>query len=302
MPQRHGQQQQDDSGLSSGKLAGIAIIIVFFIVLIGVFPIPSSVQWVLIAILMIAFVAVIGRTISGRWTGILIDERKVMSLSRFQIVIWTVIIVSAYFAIASARIYAGVPDPLAIEIDWRLWALLGISSTSLVGTPLILDSKKRKVIDKDKEAKNLKGIASRLKTKESNPENATRENASHSNPQEPTSGNTEDSKSLYGAKDNVEGIVFVNKEVEEAKFSDIFEGDEAGNESRVDVSKVQMFFFTIISALSYGVLLFNMLATTNIREIESLPPLSEGLIALLTISHGTYLTNKTIDHTATERI
>jgi DNA polymerase family B len=82
---------------------------------------------------------------NGRWAGILIDERKVMTLSRFQIIMWTVIILSAYFTMVNARIYAsalGAPgDPLAIEIDWQLWAPLGISSTSLVGTPLIMDSR-----------------------------------------------------------------------------------------------------------------------------------------------------------------
>jgi len=243
------------STVGSGSLAAIAIVLVIFMVIIGALPGPKSLHWVAIAGLMVGFIVIIGKSINGRATGILIDERKVMSLSRFQITIWTVIIVSAYFTMASARIYAGVEDPLAIAIDWRLWALLGISSTSLVGTPLILDSKKRKKMD----VKKIGKLRSNVK-----------------------------------ADENVEGIVFVNRQVTDAKFSDMFEGDEAGNEDHVDMSKVQMFFFTIISALSYVVLLFNILDTS---VPTSLPILPEGLIALLTISHGAYLTNKTVNHT-----
>lgn len=243
--------------ISSRSLAAIAIVLVIFMVIIGALPGPKGLHWVAIAGLMVGFIVIIGKCINGRATGILIDERKVMSLSRFQITIWTVIIVSAYFTIASARIYGGVEDPLAIAIDWRLWALLGISSTSLVGTPLILDSKKRKKMDVKKIGKLRSDVT---------------------------------------LNENVEGIVFVNKQVTDAKFSDMFEGDEAGNEDHVDMSKVQMFFFTIISALSYVVLLFNILDTS---VPTSLPILPEGLIALLTISHGAYLTNKTVNHTST---
>jgi hypothetical protein len=244
--------------MGSASLGAIAIVIVIFIVVVGVSPIPSTMHWVGTAGLIIAFAAIIGKTVNGRWTGILIDERRVMSLSRFQIIIWTVIIVSAFFTIANARIYAGEADPLAITIDWRLWALLGISSTSLVGTPLILDGKKRKVIAPRKEARSLQDIT---------------------------------------INDNVQGIVFVNALPGDARFTDIFEGDEVGNQRYVDMSKVQMFFFTIISALGYIVLLFNMLAAPT--PPTGLPVLPEGLIALLAISHGAYLTNKAVDHTST---
>jgi hypothetical protein len=241
--------------VDSNTLAAIAIVIVIFIVIIGVFPIPRTMHWVGTAGLIIAFAAIIGKTVNGRWTGILIDERNRMSLSRFQIIIWTVIIVSAYFTIVNARIYAGEADPLAVAIDWRLWALLGISSTSLVGTPLIIDGKKKKEVD----------------------------------PFEQT---------MFQEANRV-GIVSVNPQVNDAEFADIFKGDETGNRDQVDISKVQLFFFTIISALSYVVTLFNMLKSTDVPT--QLPILHDGLIALLTISHGAYLTHKTVDHTPTER-
>lgn len=280
--------------VSSRSLATAAIVIVIVMVIIGAIPFPNSLpnpnswRWIGIAGLMIFFLAIIGKAINDRWTGILIDERKVMTLSRLQIIIWTVIIVSAYFTIASVRIHAtepSVPDPLGIAIDWRLWALLGISSTSLVGTPLILDSKKKKTIDERKEARKLQTIATRSKIEVGSVK----------------SSNPEDKELIEVTKDNVKGIIFVNKETKEAEFSDIFTGDEVGNRDHVDMSKVQMFFFTMISALAYVVMLFTLLdGTTPPEDLDSLPTLPDGLIALLTISHGAYLTYKTVDHTSTK--
>lgn len=238
--------------MSSRGLAGIAILIIFFILISRFFDNQTS--WLIMAGLMVAFAAVIGKTINGRWAGILIDERNKMSLSRLQIVIWTLIIISAYFAVASARISAGEADPLAIRIEWQLWALLGISSTSLVGTPLILDDKKKKDVKAFEDA-------------------------------------------LYQDPNRV-GIVDVNPKVSNAEFANIFKGDETGNKEQVDISKVQLFFFTIISALTYVIAIFDMLRTTPVPS--ELPILPDGLIALLTISHGAYLTNKTVDHTPTE--
>jgi hypothetical protein len=246
-------------------IAGIAILIGMLI--IGATPIQSSWRWVIIAILMVIFLALIGKDVNKRWTGILIDERKKMSLSRFQIIIWTVIIVSAFFTIAIVRIqaYAANPkevvDPLAIGIPWELWALLGISSASLVGSPLIINEKKQRNPDQAKLQRKY--------------------NAAFAN----------------AMINSSEGIVAVNKYNSEAKFINKFMGDETGNNRHVDMSKVQMFFFTIISASSYAVLLFVMLFGTTIPK--DLPVLPAGLLALLTISHGAYLTGKTVNHTPT---
>ena len=43
----------------------------------------------------------------------------------------------------------------------------------------------------------------------------------------------------------------------------MFEGDELSNTASVDLGKVQMFFFTIIVAFSYSVILFNNLANAG---------------------------------------
>ncbi|MDO3412389.1 hypothetical protein QWJ34_21675 [Saccharibacillus sp. CPCC 101409] len=81
----------------------------------------------------------ISRRITGRFSGLLVNERNIMSLSRFQTVLWTLLLLSAFYTAAALRVY-GLPNPysaLDIVMDWHLWALMGISITSLVTAPLI---------------------------------------------------------------------------------------------------------------------------------------------------------------------
>ena len=90
------------------------------------------------------FTFVCGQGVTGRWMGALIDERNVMSLSRFQMVAWTLLILSAYLTAALANIATGQAHPLAINLPQELWVLLGIGTASLVGSPLLLNAKMTK--------------------------------------------------------------------------------------------------------------------------------------------------------------
>ena len=101
--------------------------------------------WFVVALSMVVYLLFLGRWISGRPLGVLVNERNLMSLSRFQMVSWTVLLLSAFFTVALKRLHVLSPNhaalPLNIAMDWRLFALMGISATSLVGTPLLLSSK-----------------------------------------------------------------------------------------------------------------------------------------------------------------
>ncbi len=218
---------------------------------------------------MFVFMIFLGVLIKGRPAGILINERNLISLSRFQTVLWTLIILSAFFTMALQRIRAcTIPDPLGMSMDWQLWALMGISVTSLVGTPLIQSNKKKK-----------------------EPKNGVTEKAA-----EAFKALGEDEASV---NKNREGILYGNADFLDARLTDMFEGDELGNTPYVDLSKVQMFFFTVVASLTYTVLLFKIIINTNTMNLDQLgfPALPEGLIALLGISHAGYLSSKEIDHT-----
>lgn len=62
--------------------------------------------WGICALGMIILLALAGREINGQWLGILIDTRNKMSLSRLQITLWTVMVLSAYLMMAMPRVAA----------------------------------------------------------------------------------------------------------------------------------------------------------------------------------------------------
>ena len=100
--------------------------------------------WIVTLLLILLFAMILGHGIIGVWRGVLIDNRNVISLSRFQMLVWTVIVLSAFLSAVFCNIYVGVDEPLAIAVPGVLWGLMGISTTSMVGTPLVLSTKRTK--------------------------------------------------------------------------------------------------------------------------------------------------------------
>lgn len=99
-----------------------------------------------------------------------------------------------------------------------------------------------------------------------------------------------------------EGLLKVNDTPKAAQLGDLFQGDEIGNYNLIDVSKVQMFFFTIAIIVAYaiavGTMLQDPLTVFGPLGVD-LPPFSSSLNAMLGISHAGYLTVKSVDHTKT---
>jgi len=99
-----------------------------------------------------------------------------------------------------------------------------------------------------------------------------------------------------------EGLLKVNVRPQDATLSDIFQGDEVGDYYLIDLSKVQMFFFTVAIIVSYAAALSgvmnNQAALMNPLGVD-FPSFSSSLNTLLAISHAGYLTVKSVDHTKT---
>ncbi len=247
--------------------------IVLFSILLLVVPIAGSIYtrprlgWLITALSMFVYFLLLGRWICGRPLGILINERNLMSLSRFQMVAWSLLILSAFMTIAMKRVHMlwSLPGaaPLNIQMDWHLWALMGISTTSLVGTPLLLAPKMAKNPSEQSVSKTAAQLA------EPEPD----------------------------IKSNRQGTLYANSRMTDAAFSDMFQGDEIGNTAHIDLAKLQMFYFTIVSLISLAYAIAASLS--NIYGIDkfAMPIPPDGLVALLGISHAAYLTNKTADHT-----
>ena len=122
-------------------------------------PISGLWAWIVILVLMGLVFIIIGLGVTGSASGLLIDNRNKMSLSRFQMTLWTLVILSGYLAAALVNIFKGSPDPLAIALQPELWILMGISTASLVGSPLIKSTKETKQPKEEEKTRTFKLLA-----------------------------------------------------------------------------------------------------------------------------------------------
>ena len=110
--------------------------------------------WISSLLLIAGMVALIGIAKTGHPFGIAIDARNRYSLSRAQMTFWTILVLGTVYTIIIWNTgHSPVPVAVADKADKAakalpflfvpsfLWALMGISSISLVGSPLILNNK-----------------------------------------------------------------------------------------------------------------------------------------------------------------
>jgi hypothetical protein len=266
--------------------------------------VPIETAFPIVMVLLVLFCMMLGIIICKQPLGILISEQNVISLSRFQTVLWTVIIISGFLVIAMARIKNGVMagddsaelgDPLNIVLGKDLLGLLGITATSLVGSPLISAIKKNKRPAADAAEKTAKEMVNLNNVPESiaKAAAATAPNASKKFVQ-----HTDENELADAIERNAAGLLYKNPTVSDANFTDMFEGNEVGNAAHVDLAKVQMFFFTMAVAIAYVVGLWDIISTEAIYGANfTFPSVSNGLVGVLGISNFGYLAGKAVDHT-----
>ncbi|MEL6236075.1 MAG: hypothetical protein AAFR46_16885 [Pseudomonadota bacterium] len=85
---------------------------------------------VCVAALLLVMV-IYGYWVTGRTYGALFDDRRKISLSRFQVIIWSVLVLSAFVA---AALYMRTAD---ITVPENVWALMGITVGSAAGSNML---------------------------------------------------------------------------------------------------------------------------------------------------------------------
>ncbi|MFC0350409.1 hypothetical protein [Undibacterium danionis] len=227
--------------------------------------IRPDLAWLVSLAMIIATIAFFGSYTLGTWKGILIDRRNVISLSRLQMTSWTVVITSALLTMTIWRIWSGTKNPLDLNVPPELWVLMGIATTSSVGASLVINAK-----------------------------------ASSQEPNEEQFSRTKNSLAAQGDDpSNIgnHGVILINKELAMARWTDMITGDETGNAAHLDLSKVQMLLFTIVSIVVYSLCVWNALhciSSTNPKTIDGLPLINQTILALIGISHSGYLTSKAV--------
>lgn len=223
-------------------------------------------MWFGVMALLTLFGVIAGQGVTGQWLGLLIDTRNKVSLARFQMVAWTILILSAYLTAVMVNVDLKRPEPLSIGIPPDLWLLMGISTTSLIGSPLILSAKKSRVSKVDDQERALNALSRR---------------------------------SIDTDKVTIVGQLVINQTPETAHLADMFQGSETGNVGLLDLGKVQMFFFTLILVLAYASAVSTLFQQGR-GAIQALPIVDGGMLALLGISHAGYLVNKALPHSDSE--
>lgn len=95
-------------------------------------------SWLALFALLLGFALVIGKAVTHHWRGVLIDDRNRLSTSRLQMLLWTVLVLSAYLGIVLANVGAGVSAPLVVSVPSPLWWAMGVSTFSLTTSPFLL--------------------------------------------------------------------------------------------------------------------------------------------------------------------
>jgi hypothetical protein len=237
----------------------VSIALLIAIAWIGLRFHPRPQAWLMILGLMAAFALVNGHGIAGvRW-GILIDNRDRMSLSRLQMLAWMLLILSAVLTAILGNVSSGSASPMDIQIPSQLWILLGISTTTAVSAPALLNNKRPKQPD-DKE---MEKTTAELMT-----------------------------QGHAGPDPDEASVVLRNASIQDARWSDLLKGDESGNASSVDLGKLQMFYFTFILVCGYGAALYAMFKGP--ATVTALPPVQDGMNVMPGISQVGYLASKAV--------
>ncbi len=236
-----------------------AILVALVVIGVKWEPAHMTSAWLVIMILMLAFMVIFSHGITGDWRSLLIDGRFRMSLSRLQLLSWTLLILSALLAAVYKNLGLNSSTPLEIKIPSELWVLMGISTASAISAPAVM-ANKRKV---QPDAKEKKAVRTAMKHQ-------------------------------HNTVPDLDGVILKNRRFKDARWGDLLKGDEAGNAVSVDLGKIQMFFFSFIIVVSYGIAVAKLLAGDG--QITNLPAVDEGMNVLLGISHTGYLANKAVAH------
>jgi hypothetical protein len=232
----------------------------------GYFLTPRShlASWAAVMGMLVGMTVVIGLAATGRPVGALIDRRNMLSLSRLQLWLWTILVSSGYFVAGMINVLAGQPDPLQVNIPDTLWALMAIGTTSFVGAPLIQGAKARGQVEPAERERSLQALATRSGRRDA-----------------------EDLASI--------GQLVVNRDAAAAAPADLIMGEEVGDAGYVSLGKLQLGFSVLLALILYASALAEVLAQS--APIRALPGLDNGLVTLLGISHIGYLGGKAVPST-----
>ncbi len=278
-------------------ILALAVAVIVIVVMLLGFAVSPFWLWLIFIGVMAVLLMALGLRVKGRVLGVLIDSRNRISLARLQTTLWTILVLSAFLAIALPRTLPEalsesrtIVQPLNITIPTELLAALGLSAASLAGSSFIKSNKAGKETRLISELQHKVAVAqAEVSTRQQELSQLTNEisakwSALKAEKQEPATVELQQQKlrsqveqaraELGQAEQNLQasqqslralmelprsGVIKLNWRPTEASLLDLFTGDEVGNFDQVDLSKVQMFAITLVILVAYGAGLYNLL-------------------------------------------
>jgi hypothetical protein len=244
----------------------LLFVIIAAMIAIGLFLHATSIllMWLLTMAALFLFAMIAGHGMTGLYLcGWLVNEQNRLSLSRLQVFLWTVVVLSAWLASVIVNLKAGhIEKALDIAIPQEVWLAMGISVASFVGSPIILSSKTQRWA---LAAQRANKAAPRRKAEKWLFRNETPADAKLS--------------------DLITGEEEGNKELLDiSRLQNLF------------------FTLALVGAyaVSLGSVLQKAAAGISVGPISEFPPISVGAAALLGISHAGYLGSKAVDKPANQ--
>ena len=224
--------------------------------------------WTASILVLIALMALTGRLSKRRWLGLLINEYSRASISRLQFVLWATLFLSSAFTFIGFNLSRGNGwESFALDVPIAFWIVLVTSMGSYFGDRLVARLKSQQTIPSSIESGLLQDL---------------RNGGSSS------------------GFDEVSAIGYVIKlpRPELARSSDLFTGDDLGNAEAISLGKVQLFFFTTVLILAYGVAIADRLLVST--GMLTFPSLDVSIAALLVFSHLGFIGTQAVSHLPSE--
>ena len=220
----------------------------------------------LLAVLLI-FMA-LGFRSNGRWSGLVISGHNRMSLSLFQIAMWTILILSAYAVYAAFNVgamgrldtIADAPSLFPTMEDWT-WAALGIVAISPLLSAVIKGQKPEEAVNV--EPKTVAGVVE------------------------------VELRPLSDSK----------RSPADASFWDLFFGEDDNNDDQIVFTRAQHIIITAILMLTYAAWIVATMRDVSLARLlqmypnyapvfTAFPVANTTFAGLLVITHAGYLTGK----------
>lgn len=281
-----------------------------------------------ISMALIAFALLLLGWIQGkRFWGLLVDEHNRVSLSRFQLFLWTVLLLPAMVTAASTRMAYSIkpPVPMARTTPTPSPTPAPVAPAGTTTTTTTTTAGATTVATGGATAPPATGGTGGTGA----PSAAGGTTTTTTTTTTPTDGEKKAlppitleqaldftipaevwlllgisvasaaGASLLNARNTEENRIAENTPAEKPSLADLFRGDQAATANVVDIARVQNVFFTVVTVWVYGAALSNLFAGIKLSDqfaayVTSLPLVNAGMATFLAISHAGYLANKAV--------